>query len=437
MDFIKKYFIFIFLLLITDQAVLAMKKEERYSNKRFKKLKEFNSNHTGCKVISKNGKCVAFGSEDGKVLVFDIQNEKEICSYAHKSRIYRTISLSNDGKYVASGSIDGQVIAFDTENKKEVYSCKHSKNAVVALSGNGKHIVSGGHDKTVFFTKNFANNQDKIDCSYQHKDCVRAVSLSNNAERVVSGSADGTAFIIDGSTIWGKDYKVFCHSREIEEIDHISLSSEGKSCALGGKKGSISFFYIPKTLRSLLENAHFCRGYQNEINCLSLSDNGRYVVSGSRDGQVRFFDKLFFDKREVPSVKYEACIQDVSVSKNGKYFAFGAADGQVVVFDIQKNKKVCFYSHDSAVEVLSFSNDNKRFISIDRGGKVIIHETSAKYQKTQRHYEYKKNQEKFDKIERKEFLENNKEKLDLKSFEIKLRGLSELKKLSIPIILLL
>ena len=62
-----------------------------------------------------------------------------------------SVALSGDGRYIVSGSGDGTVAVWDLQTGARLHELTGHQGGVnsVALSGDGRHIVSGSDDGTV------------------------------------------------------------------------------------------------------------------------------------------------------------------------------------------------------------------------------------------------------------------------------------------------
>ena len=62
-----------------------------------------------------------------------------------------SVALSGDGRYIVSGSDDGTVAVWDLQTGARLHELTGHHGGVrsVALSGDGRHIVSGSDDGTV------------------------------------------------------------------------------------------------------------------------------------------------------------------------------------------------------------------------------------------------------------------------------------------------
>jgi glucose repression regulatory protein TUP1 len=113
-----------------------------------------------------------------------------------------TVAVSPDGKFLAAGSLDRAVRVWDTDKGTLVEHLEGHKDSVysVAFSPNGSELLSGSLDKTI---KLWELNGPRTMTApgpplagickrtfVGHKDSVLSVALSPDGKWVVSGSKD-------------------------------------------------------------------------------------------------------------------------------------------------------------------------------------------------------------------------------------------------------
>ncbi|KAF9471000.1 hypothetical protein BDN70DRAFT_939263, partial [Pholiota conissans] len=136
-----------------------------------------------------------------------------------------TIALSSNGKYLVSGLDDGTVRVWDA--------------STVAFSSDNKRIVSGSADRTVRVWD--ASTGEELKVLQGHGNYVRSVAFSSDNKQIVSGSDDKTVRVWDAST--GEELKVL-------------------------------------------------EGHGDYVRSVAFSSDNMWIVSGSDDKMVRVWDAL-------------------------------------------------------------------------------------------------------------------------------------------------
>jgi len=103
-----------------------------------------------------------------------------------------SVAISPDGRRIVSGSGDKTVRVWDMETGEQVLGPLEGHIGwvqFVAISPDGHRIVSGSHDKTVRVW-DMETGAQVLDPLEGHTDQVRSVAISPDGLRIVSGSVD-------------------------------------------------------------------------------------------------------------------------------------------------------------------------------------------------------------------------------------------------------
>jgi WD40 repeat protein len=109
----------------------------------------------------------------------------------------RAVALSSDGKRIISGSQDKSIRIWDAKTGEAVASSFHSHIhgiTSVGISMDGRRVVSGSDDKIRTWD---VDTGKMIDCFYGHTRSVLSLALSPCGKRVASGSSDHTIRIMN------------------------------------------------------------------------------------------------------------------------------------------------------------------------------------------------------------------------------------------------
>jgi len=137
---------------------------------------------------------LASGSEDGKVIIWDLATgQPALILEGHQDSV-TTVTWSDDGK-LASGSTDNTIIVWDLTNGQPQQTLTGHSDTVwcVAWSHDGR-LASGSSDNTVIIW-NLASGQP-TQILTGHSDAVFSVAWSGE-EKLASGSMDNTIIIWD------------------------------------------------------------------------------------------------------------------------------------------------------------------------------------------------------------------------------------------------
>src|SRR5579859_5676291 len=155
--------------------------------------------------FSRDGTRLASGSGDRTARLWDMESGQNLLTLSIEDGV-TTVAVSPDGKFLAAGSLDRAVRVWDTEKGTLVERLEGHKDSVysVAFSPNGMELLSGSLDKTIKLWELSAprNGPGMMHSGGQpragtckttfvgHKDFVLSVALSPDGKWVVSGSKD-------------------------------------------------------------------------------------------------------------------------------------------------------------------------------------------------------------------------------------------------------
>ena len=266
---------------------------------------------------SRDGKRAAAIDKYKTIKVWDVQTSKILATLSHKEAI-TLISFSADGKYIASGSHDKTVNVWEVETKKCLATLKGHKDLVWSLgfSPDGKLVASGSHDKTVKVWE--VETKKCLTTLEGRQDSVYSVSFSPDGKLVAAGSEDGIEKIWEVQTS-----KCIAALKDQSEpmIYTVSFSLDRGLVVLGSTTGTIKIWEVQtsKCIATL-------KGHTGIILSASLSGDGKYLTSGSRDNTIRIWvnindawycDKIFSSAESSLSA-FHAKVEQVIISKRNK-----------------------------------------------------------------------------------------------------------------------
>jgi WD40 repeat protein len=157
-----------------------------------------------------------------------------------------SVAISPDGKYIVSGNYDNTIKLWDIESGKEIRNFEGHSSIVasVAISPDGKYIVSGSHDKTVKLWD--IESGEEIKSFEGHSSYVSSVAISPDGKYIVSGSGD------------------------------IFYSSESEKKKLWD-------------IESGEEIGNF-EGHSNYVSSVAISPDGKHIISGGKDNIIKLWD---------------------------------------------------------------------------------------------------------------------------------------------------
>lgn len=212
--------------------------------------------------FSPDGKILATGAEDKLIRIWDLTTKKIIkVLKGHEQDIY-SLDFFPDGNRLVSGSGDRTVRIWDLRTSQCSLTLSIEDGVTtVAVSPDGQLIAAGSLDKTVrVWDSTTGFLVERLDSSNEngngHKESVYSVTFSTTGKQIASGCLDRTV------KLWNLDGKAD------------SLASPGSGAS---KKSSCEVTYV---------------GHKDFVLSVCSTPNNEYILSGSKDRGVIFWDQL-------------------------------------------------------------------------------------------------------------------------------------------------
>ncbi|KAJ5475994.1 Transcriptional repressor Tup1N-terminal [Penicillium sp. IBT 31633x] len=238
--------------------------------------------------FSPDGKYLATGAEDKQIRVWDINQRtiKHIFS-GHEQDIY-SLDFAGNGRFIASGSGDKTVRLWDILDGKLVYTLSIEDGVTtVAMSPDGRYVAAGSLDKSVrVWDTTTGYLVERLENPDGHKDSVYSVAFAPNGRDLVSGSLDKTI------KLWELTVPRGMHPH---------------SAAKGGK-----------CIRTF-------EGHKDFVLSVCLTPDGAWVMSGSKDRGVQFWDPVT-GNAQMMLQGHKNSVISVAPSPTGNLFATGSGD---------------------------------------------------------------------------------------------------------------
>ncbi len=289
-----------------------------------------------CSSWSFDGKKLAIGYDDASIRIWDPFTQVCIAVLTGHTDSIKSVGWSPDGKKVISGSDDNTVRIWHAKSPGH-YEFKtikiHKQPVNCVLWTNSNIIISASDDNCISFY-----NNGKSDTIKAHKQKVYSLAISPDEKHLISAGNDDFICYWD---IYTHEYKQYPspHNKPIRAVswcgNYVITASNDCTIALFNTESHDGF----DNNWSILPKQH-----DDFIYGASISKNGLYIIGGSTDTTVGFWDlskKIFLHNSDVHS----GFVWNVSSSPkaNGKYYiATSSSDGTVKIWDVSDAQRVTF-----------------------------------------------------------------------------------------------
>jgi len=225
--------------------------------------------------FSPDGKLLATGAEDKQIRIWDIATKTIRQNFVgHQQEIY-SLDFSKDGRVIVSGSGDKTARVWNMADGSHQTLSIIEPDSVdagvtsVAISPDGRHVAAGSLDTIVRIWDVATGNL--IERLRGHSDSVYSVAFTQDGRGLVSGSLDKTL------KFWNLE-PLLRNPHRAAALSQNGTVPSGVQPVLneGGEKGSTCGVAFS--------------GHKDYVLSVAVSPDGGWVVSGSKDRGVQFWD---------------------------------------------------------------------------------------------------------------------------------------------------
>ncbi|KAH9873004.1 hypothetical protein J1614_005400 [Plenodomus biglobosus] len=243
--------------------------------------------------FSPNGAYLATGAEDKVIRVWDINSRTIKHQFTgHEQDIY-SLDFARNGKLIASGSGDRSVRLWDLESNTQVSNFSIEDGVTtVAISPDNLFVAAGSLDKSVrVWDIQTGQLVVRLEGEHGHKDSVYSVAFAPSGNRLVSGSLDKTIKMwelstsrsfVPGHPPSGKCIRTFEGHKDF--VLSVALTPHGDWVLSGSKDRGVQFWDPHTGVAQLM-----LQGHKNSVISVAPSPAGGVFATGSGDMRARIW----------------------------------------------------------------------------------------------------------------------------------------------------
>ncbi|CAI6333446.1 unnamed protein product [Periconia digitata] len=243
--------------------------------------------------FSPNGQYLATGAEDKVIRVWDIASRTIKHQFTgHEQDIY-SLDFARNGRIIASGSGDRSVRLWDLETNTQLRNLSIEDGVTtVAISPDNRFVAAGSLDKSVrVWDAQTGALVVRLEGEQGHKDSVYSVAFAPSGDRLVSGSLDKTikmwelttpTRLMQGAAPGGKCIRTFEGHKDF--VLSVALTPHGDWVLSGSKDRGVQFWDPHTGVAQLM-----LQGHKNSVISVAPSPSGGVFATGSGDMRARIW----------------------------------------------------------------------------------------------------------------------------------------------------
>lgn len=253
---------------------------------------------TGCNKTTQ-----VFGVETGELVARLSDDNTATDNTGSSADLYiRSVCFSPDGKFLATGAEDKVIRIWDLSTRKITKYLRGHEQDIYSLDffPDGQRLVSGSGDRTV---RIWDLNSGQCSLTLSIEDGVTTVAVSPDGKLIAAGSLDRTVRVWDSSTgflVERLDSENEAGTGHKDSVYSVAFTSNGKEVASGSLDRTVKLWSLKQlgsnvTATTPSKNVTACEvtyvGHKDFVLSVCSSPDGQYILSGSKDRGVIFWEK--------------------------------------------------------------------------------------------------------------------------------------------------
>jgi WD40 repeat protein len=312
-------------------------------------------------AFSPDGTCLASGSQDKTVRLWDIATGQELHRLESHTGSVRAVTFSPDGTSLASAGSDGTVNLWEVASGRELRTFKGHTDPVwdVAFSPDGRHLASGSVDRTVRLWD--VGSGKELQVLSGHTGVVKSVAFSPDGQRLASAGGQGEVKLWE--TAGSKELLTLNGHRGVVEC--VAFSPDGQHLASSGGVDSAVRLWEAATGKEL----HTLRGHRSSIYSVAFSPDGKWLASASGDETLKLWDPATGQELRTLRGHTEGVV-GVAFSPDGARLTSLSDDCTVKLWDLSSGEEARTLS-TSGGSCVAFSPDGTLLARGQRSSRVV------------------------------------------------------------------
>ena len=301
-------------------------------------------------VFSRDGKLLATGSNDGTVILWDLNKGQAQNTLKGHRGFVGSVAFSPDGKRLATASYDNSAKLWDVATGVEVATLTGHNDVVycLAFSPDGRRMITGGKDIRVW---DVATHQ-RLAILKGHRSIVQCLMFSPDGKILAAAGMDNVVILWDVAT----QQELTTFKGHTTTIWSLAFSNDGKTLATGSQDHTARLWDVGSGRE---EQAYWRdrRGFKP----LRFSPDGQILAMRSEDEKtLKLYDVIRRQELGIFKVRVSTISTSVAISTQERTVAVGIDDNSVILWNADARKRLpTLKGHGGSISAVAFSPDGK------------------------------------------------------------------------------
>jgi len=286
-------------------------------------------------------------------------SDKTISPEGHEGSV-NAIAITPDGKYIVSGSSDKTIRVWNAENGAQIMILVgHEKDVnAVAVDKDGRYIISGSSDKTIRIW-DLKTGLQIGEPLLGHMDTINSVAINNECTRIVSGSSDNTVRVWDFKKRMEMGDTKMKHDSTVSAV---AITPDGHRIVSGSMDNTICLWDLESGVRV----GEPIKGHVFSVNAITLVPDGSHIISGSNDKTIRIWNTETYNSNDEKIIECPyGPVFCLATTCDGTRVVSGSGSNYISVWNANtlKSEIPPIKGHKTYVNSIAVTPDGKRIIS--------------------------------------------------------------------------
>ncbi len=302
-------------------------------------------------AFSPDSQRLAAGAAAQQLVVWEATSGKQLLALdelGYASQGVTTVAYSDDGRTIVTGE-NSYVRAFDAATGEELFAHRlhHETVLDVAVSDDGRRIVSAGYDRT---------------CHVFDTTLRRGVARARLGDHVTM-SPDGSWAVSFGTwvltpVVWRTQLP---QARNFAGTSTVAFSQDGRWLASEGGRNDRHAVRVVDVATG--QDVLLCHGHSKRVVSIAFHPGGGMLATASDDGTIRLWD-LTSGQAMWATDAHDGGALAVAFHPDGGLLASGGEDKRACLWEIGTGRRIKELTSDKApVRGLTFSDGGRRLIT--------------------------------------------------------------------------